>query len=329
MEAEARYTYVGAAVLALIAALVAGVVWLKDIGGRGSFNGYAIYFEDQALDGLQIGAEVNVRGIKVGRVEDYALSGDRLNRVRVEVRVDRRVPVRTNTVAVVTRNFVTGIAAIALVNREPAGEPLVKAAEGDVYPVIGEGRSDIDEIAGRVSQVGEQATAALAGINQLLTPENRDAVMQTVRNLRDLSAGLNQRLAALDRTLDRAGGAAASIGAAAGRLGEAGQRVAAVAEQTGGRLDKTLEQAERTLADARAAIDRVAASLDTVARQASMTASRLEQSTSHIDDEVGAAMSELRLSVETATRALDRLRDPRAALLGPGTEQLGRGEHKP
>jgi phospholipid/cholesterol/gamma-HCH transport system substrate-binding protein len=330
MEAEARYTYVGAAVLLLIGALVAGVVWLKDVGGRGSYYRYAIYFEHQALDGLQIGADVNVRGIKVGRVEDYALSDDKVNRVRVEIRVDRRVPVRTNTVAVITRNFVTGIASIALVHREPPGKPLVEAAaEGDTYPVIREGRSDIDEIAGRVSQVGEQATAALASLNQLLTPQNRDAVMDTVRNLRDLSAGLTQRLAALDRTLDRAGSAAASIGAAAGRLGEAGERVARVAEHAGGRLDATLEQAERTLADARTAIDRVATSLDTVARQAGATAGRLEQSAGHVDDQLTAAMSELRLSMEAATRVLDRLRDPRAALLGPSSEQLGPGERTP
>ncbi|MDH5228354.1 MAG: MlaD family protein, partial [Gammaproteobacteria bacterium] len=140
MEAEARYTFVGAAVLVLVAALVGGLVWLKDIGGRGEFTRYAIHFEKQALDGLQLGAEVNLRGIKVGRVEDYALSHDKLNRVRVVVRVDGRAPVRTNTVAVVTRNFVTGIAAITLVTPEPAGDELTAVPDGERYPVIGEGR---------------------------------------------------------------------------------------------------------------------------------------------------------------------------------------------
>ena len=101
MEAEARYTFVGASVLVLIAALVAGLVWLKNVGGGDNFERFAIHFEQQALDGLEIGADVTLRGIKVGRVEDYALSGTTLNRVRVEVRVDRRAPVRTNTTAVV------------------------------------------------------------------------------------------------------------------------------------------------------------------------------------------------------------------------------------
>ena len=40
-------------------------------------------------------------------------------------------------------------------------------------------------------------------------------------------------------------------------------------------------------------------------------------------------MVELRLSMETATRALDSLREPRSALLGPSKSQLGPGERLP
>ncbi|MBS1163658.1 MAG: hypothetical protein H6R03_1554, partial [Burkholderiaceae bacterium] len=45
MEAEAKYTYVGAAVLALIAALVISVIWLKRTGAERDFARYTIYFE--------------------------------------------------------------------------------------------------------------------------------------------------------------------------------------------------------------------------------------------------------------------------------------------
>ena len=134
MEAEARYTYVGIARARAGRGTGGGIVWLKDIGGRGDFSRYAIHFEQQALDGLEVGADVTLRGIKIGRVEDYALAGNKLNRVRVEVRVDRRAPVRTNTEAVVTRNFVTGIAAITLVNPDPPGGPLVEVPEGETFP---------------------------------------------------------------------------------------------------------------------------------------------------------------------------------------------------
>ena len=328
MEAEARYTFVGAAVLALLAALVAAMVWLKDVGSQGDYIRYAINFEKQALDGLQLGAEVNLRGIKVGRVEDYALAMDKLNRVRVVVRVDRRAPVRSNTVAVVTRNFVTGIAAITLVTREPAGEVLVAVPEGERYPVIGEGQSDLDEITGRVNRLGDQAAQALTSVNQMLTPENRAAVMDTVRNLRDLTDGLKQRLAALDKVLQRTGSAAASIDTAAGPLGRAGERVAAVTERAGERVDGVLVQAEQALAEARVTLARVTTTADELRKDAGGAARSIEASMQHIDEQLSVATNELRQGIDSATRTLDRLREPRAALFGPAKAQLGPGEAK-
>ena len=68
MEAESKYTYVGLALVILVAALVTGVIWLNRTGARADFNYYTIYFERQPLDGLQLGADVDMRGIKIGRV---------------------------------------------------------------------------------------------------------------------------------------------------------------------------------------------------------------------------------------------------------------------
>ena len=329
MEAEARYTFVGASVLVLMAALVAGIVWLKHLGGRGSFDRFAIYFEKQALDGLEVGADVTLRGIKVGRVEDYALSAAGANRVRVVVRVDNRAPVRTDTVAVVTRNFVTGIAAIALVNADPPGDALSAVPDGESYPVIAEGHSDLDEIAGRVNKVGEMASVALTNINQLLDSENREAVMATVKSLRDLSAGLNARLGTLDTTLARVAAASAKVGDGAAELGRSGTRIAGVAERSGGRLDSSLVEAERTLGEARQALQKLAQATESIQQQAVASARRLENTAANVDDQLGAAVNELRLSVDVATRLLDRLREPRAALLGPSKSQLGPGEKLP
>ena len=322
MEAEARYTYVGAGVLALIAALVIGLYWLQNIGGRGEFKYYAINFEQQVLDGLEVGADVTLRGIKVGRVEDYALSDEKLNRVRVVIRVDSRTPVRTNTVATVNRKFVTGIARIVLITREPSGQVLTKVPPGERYPVIAEGSSELDELAGRANMIGENIAVALDNVNELLSPQNRAAVTQTLHNLQVLSDGLNQRLGALDQTLQRVDGAAVGVGQAARQLGQAGARV-------GDRLGGTLDEADRTLAEARAAMTQLTTAADTLQEQAATSAERLQQSVQRADDQLAAALSEIRLSTEAATRLLDNLRDPRAALLGPGKAQLGPGEKLP
>ena len=329
MEAESRYTYVGGALLALIAALVISVVWLKNIGGRNDFHRYTIYFEHQSLDGLEVGGEVSLRGIKVGRVEDYTMAGQGHNRVRVDVRVDRRAPVYADTAAVVTRNFVTGIAAIALINPEKPGTPLTEAPPNEDYPVIAEGKSDLEEITGRVNRVGEMASTALTNINALLNHENRDALMASIKSLRDLSLAMQKRLQTLDGTLQQVGSAAGDVGGAAQRLAGSGERVAAVAERGIDRLDTTLAETEKTMAEARRALEKLAAATDAVQQQAVSTARRLEDTAAGVDQQLDAAVAELRLSSEAVARAMDKLREPKAALLGPGKGQLGPGEKLP
>ncbi len=314
MEAEARYTYVGIAVLALLAALTAGIVWLKYSGGRDNFNFYTIYFERQPLDGLQIGADVDMRGIKVGRVEDYALLPTNINRVRVTIRIDRRAPVSTNTDAIVTRNFVTGIARISLVTPQPPGPQLVaiRGDENERYPIIPEGESNLDAIAGRFSRLGEMAGATIERLNDVLRPENRAVFDSTLRSLRDLTAALNARMGELDRTL-------AAFSAAARELGRAGSEVAQVAHTTGAELPTTLRQADQTMKDISATANALKAQTATLSQQ-------LTASTAGLDDQLTVAVIDLRTTIDSLNRVLDRLQDPRAALLGPSKAQRGPGE---
>jgi phospholipid/cholesterol/gamma-HCH transport system substrate-binding protein len=312
MEADAKYTYVGLAVIALIAALIGGLIWLKSAGGRNEFNYYTIYFERQPLDGLQIGADVLMRGIKVGRVEDYALTAANINRVRVLIRIDRRTPVKTNTVAVVTRSFVTGIAKIDLQTPDPPGPTLTAILDDEPYPVITEGTSNLDEIANRLNMVGETAVKTLESLNEVLKPENRAAIDKTLANLRDLTGGLNQRLKELDRTL-------AAVNRAADDIGRSSTRIADVADSTGQDLRPALRQAERTMKD----ISGATIALEQQAAQLSQAVSSTVLSSG---DQLAIAISELKSTGETLNRLLDRLQDPRAALLGPTPQQRGPGE---
>jgi phospholipid/cholesterol/gamma-HCH transport system substrate-binding protein len=96
MESEARYTLVGAMLIALVVAAVGAVLWLKSSGSRQGVDWYTIYFQRQSLDGLQVGADVTMLGISVGKVEAYTVDRRTMNRVRVRVksRRSRRSPRR-------------------------------------------------------------------------------------------------------------------------------------------------------------------------------------------------------------------------------------------
>jgi len=319
MEAEAKYTYVGLALIALIAALIAAVLWLKHTGSARNFSNYTIYFEKQALDGLSVGGDVSLRGIKVGRVVDYALTGDKINRVHVTVRIDRRAPIRENTVAAITRNFVTGIAQITLITPEPAGAPLENVPDDEDYPVIAEGRNDVEEITGRVNELSEMASEVMNKLNRTLSAENQLRLGETLYNLSQLTASLRERTATVEQMMKQIGSAAASVG-------NASERIAATADKAGARLDDTLADAQRTLAEAqRTAIEARNAVVDIQQQMAAITR-RVDQTGLGIDDQVAATVADLRSSVDAAVRTLERLQEPRAALLGPSKAQLGPGE---
>lgn len=312
MEADAKYTYVGLAVIALVAALVGGIVWLNHSGGRQEFNYYTIYFVKQRLDGLQIGADVLMRGIKIGRVEDYELSNDDINRVRVDIRTDRRTPVSTNTVAVVTRNFVTGLAKIDLVTPSPPGPPLESPGRNREHAVIPEGTSNVDQIASRLNMVGDSAMETLERLNEVLRPENRAAIDQTLANLRDLTGNLNKRVVELDATLN-------TINRAATDLGTASRHVTAFVDGTNQELRPALRQVDRTLQDMSAAVK-------TLEQQAERLSTSVGGTVQDSGDQLAATAVELRATSDMLGRVLERLQDPRAALLGPDSDQRGPGE---
>lgn len=312
MEAEARYSFVGAAILVLLAAVTAALIWLQDAGARRDFSFYNIFFEHQALDGLQLGGEVDVRGIRVGRVEDIALTGA-LNRVRVAIRVDRRVPIAEKTVAIITRNLITGIASIHLVTPDIPGNPLVVVPEGSDYPVIAEGESDVENLTGRFSQIGDLAAEAVNNFNRTFRAENREAITATLNNLRDLTANLNRRMASVDRSL-------AAFDTAIATAAHASDRIATAAEDTSKGLQPAFAQAETTL-------KAMTSAAEALERETRGIAHAVDRAANTTDDQFSVIAIELRSSVEAFNRALDRFRDPAAALLGPSKAQLGPGEH--
>ena len=312
MEPEARYTSVGATLLALVVGVVLAMTWLARTGARADFRFYTIYFERQSLEGLQVGGDVNMRGVKVGRVESYSISRDNINRVQVTIRIDRSSPVSDNTVAVVDRNIVTGIARINLATPGRPGPELSEVASGESNPVIPEGQSDIEQLTGAVNRLAITGASALANLEQLLNKENRDAFGATLANLREVSGALSQRMGKLDEVAEVLAKSVAEFGKSSRDIAEAAERVSTGAQPA-------IKQAD-------AAMRELARAVQALERETTALAQRLDHAADASTHEIRATAQELRSSAETLSRAADRLQDPRAAILGPSAAQLGPGE---
>ena len=247
MEPDTRYTVIGAVVLALTAAAIIGFLWLSSSGRDSDFRFYVVYFEQQSLDGLQVGAPVNMRGIAVGRVESYEIEPDNINRVKVLLRVTRETPVRQNTKASVSRNFVTGIARIKLDTPSPPGPELTHVVHGERYPVIPEGQSGMDQFTDSATRLATSAEGALGRVNEIMGPENQQVFADLLVNLRDLTGGLNARLVTLDRS-------AASLNQSMATFRDTAQRIASSAERLANSAEPLSQQAGATLREAEGAM---------------------------------------------------------------------------
>ena len=330
MEPDTRYTVIGAVVLALVAAAVFGYLWLSSSGRESDFRYYTIYFERQSLEGLQVGANVNMRGVTVGRVEQYSIQPNDMNRVKVLIRVARDTPVRDNTKASVSRNVLTGIARIKLDTPSVPGPVLTLVAEGERYPVIPEGTSGIEQITDSATRLAESADTAMNRVSELMSPANQKLFGELLFNLRDLSDGLNKRLALLDKSANGLDQGLATVRQSANLIARSAERLADSAEPVARQAGSTLQEAQaalRELTQATRSLERdVSRSLQAIEKDSIALMQRGDAALDIGTLELRATAQELRSSAERIARALDRLQDPRAALLGPGEQQLGPGE---
>lgn len=330
MEPESRYPLIGAIVLGL--ALAAAVVFTWFAGDHGDAKRYVIAFDRQSVEGLQVGSDVNMRGVKVGRVEQFTIDAGKINRVKVLVRVDRQAPVAENTEAVVSRNFVTGLARIDLETPASPAPPLTRVPEGESYPVIAEGTSGMEQIAESANRLVLSGEQALENLNRLMADDNQRALGETLAAARDLAVGLNARLATLDGTLR-------NVDASAQAFMQTSRQVGALAESAGGLVQEskaTLAELRGVAGSGRAALDESRGTLAEFARLARTLERQSADLVPRVTDmadigllELRATAQETRRAAEALSLALERLSEPRSALIGPSAGELGPGERAP
>ena len=234
MEPEARYTAVGAALLALIVLLAVSLVWLGRSGSRRDARSYQIDFSRQSLGGLRARSDVFMRGIQVGEVVSVRFSPRRPGVIEVMIALDPETPVRQSTRAVVDRNLITGGASLDL-RTQSEDSPLLDGER----PVIAEGDSPMEDVSATLNQVARRADAVVERINGAFTPANLNALAEILENLRRASGHANATLAKADRAIESI---AADVHEADGSVVQVGEAARRIADDTG-RLSKRLETA--------------------------------------------------------------------------------------
>jgi phospholipid/cholesterol/gamma-HCH transport system substrate-binding protein len=319
MESDARYAWVGAALLVLIAVLAGGLYWLNNSDSGYETQRYVIYFREQSLEGLQINSDVRMQGIKVGKVIDYIILPSQAKTVRVLIEVDARTPVLEGVEAVVTRNLVTGLAAVDLENVWKGGAPLTEVHEGEDYVVIEEGVPQITRFTRSLEELGIASQEAVGRFNTLLSDANQREVAGMLRELAALSTELRALPPELVGTLSAARRAAESVEAVGAELVPLARAGSTLARRAGDDLERLRAESEATLRATRATLQ----ALDSELRDTSL---RLRLTADLGLLELQTTARALRTAGETVQLSSRALAEPNRALFGPHIDELGPGE---
>lgn len=312
METRTSYILVGSFVLALLAGLFVFTVWVAKIQLEETRQPYYIYFTG-SVTGLQEGSPVRYRGIPVGTATDIRLDPNDVSRVRVRIEVQEGTPIKTDSIASLEVQGITGGAYVQISGGTEMSELLRTAHDGGI-PVIPSRPSSLTVFVDAAPQLLNRALDLTNRVADLLTPQNQAAIAEILANTRALTGELARASQGLDGTLAQA------------------NRTLQGFETVGPQLGQTMEQAQRTLAAVESGTKTLTGDLHTLAGSLNKTANQLNamigENRGALRDFTGGGLYELTLLISQLrdlsgqlSRVVTRIENDPSNFLFGGTRQ--------
>jgi phospholipid/cholesterol/gamma-HCH transport system substrate-binding protein len=206
METRAHNVAVGGFVLTVVFLAFVAVLWLGHVElGRGAFERYYIYFKG-AVTGLSESSPVLYNGVRVGRVTDIRLNPANVEEVLVTVEIDKNAVIKTDAVAELVANLLSGQSLIQIRGGTQAA-PVLTAKPGERYPVIASERSALERVYTRAPRLLDQLSNIADKLNEVLDRQNRQAISDSLQNVRTVTQIFADRAKQLDALISAATGA--------------------------------------------------------------------------------------------------------------------------
>ncbi len=320
MDNKVNYVIVGAFVAVLGAAVLLVVLWLGKSDYRGVYDRYYAYMKE-SVAGLSNNSTVKYRGVEVGRVKDIQLNPENPEEVRLTLDILHATPIKTDTVAVLETQGLTGLATVNL-NGGSREAPALERAQGQEYPVIKTGPSLFFRLDMAISRLlsDQGLTKLLANVNVLsqnatavVDEENRATIKQILKDLSDITRTVADQSERVDSGLVSASNAA--------------QNVAKMTETMNKQVPGLLERVNKSAAALQTMTEELAHTGRSVRSAVQESRPDIEQFTRQTLSETGALVTELRQLTGTLQRVARQLeQEPSSLVLGKKSQQRGPGE---
>lgn len=320
MEPKVNYTLVGLFVALLGTALLAGVLWLSRTDYRGVYDRYYTYMTE-SVSGLSADSAVKYRGVDVGRVKEIVLNPKNPEEVRIALDLVRGTPVKSDTVAVLETQGLTGISTINLTGGS-RDAPLLGVKPGEQFPVIPTRPSFFSRLDHALSRVLDDQS-----LPRLL--ENLTALAQDARGVVDAQsrADLKRILADLAKVTTALASRRAELGAGIANADVALERFADLSIKLDAQLPELMDQAKSSVRSLHQMTEEIARASTALRSTVDENRSEIGQFTGQTLAETGALVADLRQLTATLQRLAQELeREPNALIFGRSRPARGPGE---
>ena len=320
MEPKVNYILVGSFVAFLGAAVLVGILWLGKTDYRGTYDRYEAHMRE-SVAGLSVDSTVKYRGVDVGRVKAIALNPNNPEEVLLTMEIVRGTPIKTDTIAVLETQGLTGLATINLTGGSRDASSL-QVQEGQAYPVIKTGPSlffRLDEAVSRLlseeglAQLLVDLDSAAKGAAKVLDEDNRILLKRTIKDVSDVAQTIATHKAQIEQSLNGAARSADNLVKLTTSLNE--------------QVPTLLAGLNKSVAALGTATDELARTSKTIGTVVNEARPELQQFTRRTLPEVGQLVTELRQLTGTLNRVARELeREPSSLVFGRKSPARGPGE---
>jgi len=307
METKANYLLIGLFTITGLLCSMAFLLWLAKVQVDQQYSYYFVHFDN--VTGLSNAGDVRYNGLPVGRVVDLQLDPDDPAKVRARIELDVQTPIKTDTVATLQSQGVTGVSFVALTGGSAEAPILAENGVIEAQP------SPLQSVLEGAPVLLQRAVDLLEDINEVVSDDNRAAVSLILENLSSASGRL-------DKTLEDFETVSSDLSTSAKAIAGFTTRLETLADTA----DVTLGTATETLNEGRAMIARSSTTLDTANETLLAMDNAFTSATSLIDGDLAALITQGTATAQKVEEALNTLEAPAVAALERAETTLSEAE---
>ena len=238
METRANYVIVGAFVLVLLVGAAGVLLWLIGSQFQTSVAYYEISFAG-SVAGLDRDSTVRYKGVPVGKVAEIDIDQINPNHIRVVIALDPVTIIRSDAVATLAMQGLTGGSYIEISGGTVNAPPLPHR-DRPPYPFIQSESSGLQSLFDKAPEVLTRLIDIEDQLKKILNEQNQAALAETIENVRRLTG----TLASHDKDIDDILANASSL---THNFDELGKTATTTVQNLDGKVDATLNRVNTAL----------------------------------------------------------------------------------